>query len=102
MRFVPAGLALGLLLACGGAGPDPEETRYELFTIELVGLDAGTRVFPGQSLLYELHYRGDLARNLTFTGRLTHEPSGAEAEVRWWEPPMDTARYDLRGRWFLR
>ncbi len=92
-------LVLGLLVACG---EDIPPARYETFTLELLELAEGERVFPGTSLAYRVQYVGDLARNLQLTAHFTHEASGETASFSWAEHGQDTARIDQRSHWFLR
>ena len=57
-------LLLTLLAACGGDDPSGHSAKYELFTLELVGLVEGQKVTPGTALAYRTQYVGDLARDL--------------------------------------
>jgi hypothetical protein len=100
MRATTLGcLAAGLLAACGDGVPP---ARYEVFTLELVGLVEGERVFPGQQLTYRTTYSGDLVRNLQWEATFTHEASGERASVRWSDVPRDTASIAQSGRFTLR
>ncbi len=94
-------LLLGVLAACGG-GDEPPRASYEQFTLELIDLSEGERVVPGTALAYQVHYAGDLARDLRFTALFTHEPSGETASFGWSEQGQDSARIDLRRKWMLR